>query len=216
MSSGGVVVIVKVVQLHILHIACGMNEAISWVHGDRHYAPIVVDKEAEGASLTQITSSFKGITCRFQVDLYVGHEVQDLFWGIEVGLDTAYYESYVDVSDMLMLVICLEDKEYGCHPTELDCALCHRGHKRTLCDMFPQVVQGNALHVEGTLDGTEANVPQVEPILAVESVSGYGTLAGKLQEYPAEVVCSHLKEQVESLLEAEAARYMWLKCTKGR
>ena len=166
--------------------------------------------------LTQITSSFKGIACRFQVDLYVGHKVQDLFWGIEVGLDAAYYESYVHVGDLLMLVVHLEDKEYGCHPAELEGALCHRGHKCTLCDEFPQVVQGNALYVVGILDGAEANVPQVETILAVESVPGYGTLVSKLQEYPAEVECGHLKEQAGSLLEADAAQYMWLICTKGR
>ena len=166
--------------------------------------------------LTQITSSFKGVACHFQVDLYVRHEVQDLFWGIEAGLDMAYYKSYVDISDLLMLVVHLEDKEYGCHPTELEGALCHGGHKCALCNEFLQVVQGNVLHVEGTLDGTEENVPQVETILAVESVPGYGTLAGKLQEYPAEVECSHLKEQAGSLLEAEAAWYMWLICTKGR
>ena len=73
-------------------------------------------------------------------------------------------------------------------------------HKRTLCDEFPQVVKGNALHVEGTLYRAEADVPQVETVLAVESVSQYGTLAGELQEYLVEVECSHLKEQVEFLL----------------
>ena len=49
-SSGGVVTDVKVVQLHILHVAHGINEAIRQVCGDQHYAPIVVDKEAEGTS----------------------------------------------------------------------------------------------------------------------------------------------------------------------
>ena len=214
-SSSGVVTGVEVVWLHILYIAHGINEAIRWVHGDRHYTPIVVDKEAEGAPFTWTVSSFAGIACCFQVDLYVGHEVQDLFWSIEVGLDVAYYESYVDVSDLLMLVIHLEDKEYGCCPAELEGALCHGGHKCTLCNKFPQVVQGNALHVEGMLDGAEANVPQVETILAVESVPGYGTLAGKLHD-PAEGECGHLKEQVGSLLEVEAAWYMPLICTQER
>ena len=111
-----------------------------------------------------------------------------------------YYESYVDVSDLLMLVIHLEDKEYSCHPTELKGALRHGGHKHTLCDKLPQVVKGNALHVEGMLDGAEADVPQVETILAVESVPWYGTLAGELQEYLVEVECSHLKEPTGSLL----------------
>ena len=123
----------------------------------------------------------------FEVNLYVRHRVYNLFWGIEVGLDMAYYESYVDIGDLLMLVICLEDKEYGCLPTELEGALHHGGHKHALCNEFPHVVKGNALHVEGMLDGAEVDVPQVETILAVESVPWYGTLAGKLQEYPIEV-----------------------------
>ena len=144
--------------------------------------------------LTWITSSFKGIMCHFQVNLYVRHKVQDLFWGIEVGLDAAYYESYVDISDLLMLVICLEDGEYGCHPTELEGALCHGKHKHALCNELPQVVQGNALHVKGLLDGAEADVPQVETILAVESVPRYRTLTYELEEYPAEVECGHLEE----------------------
>ena len=113
---------------------------------------IVVDKEAKGMPLTWITSSFKGYVCCFQVNLYVGHEVQDLFWGIEVGINAAYYESYVNVSDLLMLVIHLKNEEYGCHCTELEAALYHRRHKHTLCNELPQVVQGNALHVKGVLE----------------------------------------------------------------
>ena len=114
---------VKVVWLHILHVAHGINEAIRWVHGDGHHTPIVVDKEAEGVPLAWVTPGFKGIMHRFQVDLYVGHKVKNLFWGIEVGLDVVEYESYIDISDLLMLVIYLEDKENGCSPTELESAL---------------------------------------------------------------------------------------------
>ena len=136
--SGRVVVGVKVVWLHVLHIACGINKTIRWVCGDRH-APIVVDKEAKGVPLTWITSSFKDISCCFKVDLYVRHEVQHLFWGVEVGLNTAYYESYVDVGDLVMLVVHLEDEEYGSHPT-LEGAILHRRHKCTFCDELPQVV----------------------------------------------------------------------------
>ena len=111
-----------------------------------------------------------------------------------VGLDVADYDSYIDVSDLLMLVIHLEDKENGCSPTELEGALCRGGHKHALCDEFPQVVKGNVLHVEGMLYRAESDVPKVETILAVESVPRYGTLAGELQEYPVEVECGHLKE----------------------
>ena len=215
-SSGRAVAGVKVVQLYILHIAHGINEAIRQVPGDQHHALIVVDKEAKGAPLTWITSSFKGAMCHFQINLYVRHKVQDLFWGVEAGIDVAYYKSYVDVGDLLMLVICLKDEKYGCHPPELKGALCHRRHKCTLCDELPQVVQGNALHVKGVLDGAEVDVPQVETTLAVESVLRYRTLTHKLEEYLAEVECGHLEEQVESLLQEGAAWYTQLKCTKGR
>ena len=112
------------------------------------------------------------------------------------------HESYVDVGDLLMLVVCLEDEENGCSPAELEGALHHGGHKCVLSDEFPQVVKGDALHVEGKLYGTEADVPQIETILAVEGVPRDGTLAGELQEYPIEVECSHLKGQVGNLLQA--------------
>ena len=72
------------------------------------------------------------------------------------------------------------------------------------------------MHVKGALDGAEANVPQVETILAVESVTGYRALAYELEEYLAEVECGHLKEQVESLLSEDVAWYTQHKCTKGR
>ena len=188
------------VWLHILHVAHGINEAIGWVCGDRHYTLIDVDKESEGTPLTWVTPSFRGVARCFQVNLYVRHKVENLFWGIEAGLDVADYESYVYVGDLLMLLVHLEDKENGCNPAELKGALCHRRHKCTLCDEFLQVVKGNALHVEGVLCGAEVDVPQVETFLAVESVPRYGTLAGGLQEYPVEVECGHLKEQAGGLL----------------
>ena len=108
-----------------------------------------------------------------------------------------------------MLIVCLEDKENGCSPTELKSALHHRGHKHALCDEFPQIVQGNLLHAEGMLYGAEVDVPQVETILAVEGIPWYGNLAGELQECLVEVECSHLKEQVGNLLQAYAAQYAW-------
>ena len=114
--SGRVVAGVKVVCLHILHVAHGINKTIRWVHGDGHQAPIVVDREVEGMPLARVTPGFKGVMCSFQVDLYVGHEVENLFWGMEAGLNVVDYESYIDVGDLLMLVICLEDKENGCSP----------------------------------------------------------------------------------------------------
>ena len=112
------------------------------------------------------------------------------------------YESYIDIGDLFMLVIHLEDKENGCSPTELKSTLCCRGHKCTLCDKFPQAVQGNALHAEGMLYGAEVDVSQIETVLAVEGVPQYETLAGELQEYLVEVECGHLKEQMGNLLQA--------------
>ena len=58
---------------------------------------------------------------------------------MEVGPDTVHYEPYIDIGDLLMLVIHWEDEEYGCHPTELEGALHHRGHKHALCDEFLQI-----------------------------------------------------------------------------
>ena len=111
------------------------------------------------------------------------------------------HESYVDTSDLLMLVVCLEDEENGCSPTELEGALQHRGHKCALSNESPQAVKRDVLHVEGTLYGAEADVPQVEPILVVESVPQDGALAGQLQKYAVKVKCGHLKEQVGKLLQ---------------
>ena len=79
-------------------------------------------------------------------------------------------ESYIDISDLLMLVICLEDEENGCSPTELEGALQHRGHECSLSNESPQAVKRDALHMEGLQYGTEVNVPQFESVLALEGV----------------------------------------------
>ena len=99
-----------------------------------------------------------------------------------------------------MSVIHLEDEEYGCHPTELKGALHCRRHKCTLHDELSQVVQGNVLCAKGALDEAEVDVPQVETILAMESVPRNGPLAHELEEYLAKVECGHLELPVESLL----------------
>ena len=70
--------------------------------------------------------------------------------------------------------------------------------------------------VKGALDGAEADVPQIETILAVESVPRYRTITRELEEYPAEVECGHLEEQAESVLQDGVVQYTWLKYTKGR
>ena len=122
-------------------------------------------------------------------------------FGIEAGLDVADHESYVDVGDLLMLVVHLEDEENGCSPTELKDALQCGGHKCTLSDESPQAVKRDVLHVEGSLYGAEVNVPQVESILALKGIPQDGTLAGQLQKYAVKIKCGHLKEQGGKLLQ---------------
>ena len=73
--SDWVVVGVKVVQLHIPHIACGVNEAVRWVCWDGHCTPIVADKKTKGMPLARVTPSFKGVMCHLEVSLYIGHKV---------------------------------------------------------------------------------------------------------------------------------------------
>ena len=75
--------------------------------------------------------------------------------------------------------------------------------------MSPRLRPSWLWRVSLALDGTEVDVPQVETILAVESVPRYRTLTRKLEEYPAEVECGHLEEQVESLLQEGVACYTW-------
>ena len=115
-----------------------------------------------------------------------------------------------------MLVICLEDEENGCSPTELEGALRCGGHKRTLSDESPQAVKRDVLHAEGSLYGAEANVPQVESILALEGVPQDGVLVGQLQKYAIKVKCGHLKEQAGKLLQVEATQYLWVNLHRGR
>ena len=112
-------------------------------------------------------------------------------------------ESYIDVSDLLMLVICLEDEENGCSPIELEGALWHRGHERTLGDESLQAVKRDALHTEGLQYGTEVNVPQVESVLALEGVPWDGALVSQLQKNAVKVKCGHLKDKWEDYSKSE-------------
>ena len=104
-------------------------------------------------------------------------------------------ESYIDVSDLLMLVIHLEDEENGCSPTELEGAIRHRGHERALSDESLQAVKRDALHTEGSQYGTEVNVPQVEFVLALEGIPQDRTLVSQLQKNVVKVKCGHLKDK---------------------
>ena len=114
---------VKVVWLHIPHIAGGVDKAVGWVCGNRHGTPKIADKEAKGVPLTRVTSGLKSIMCCLEVDPYVLDEVQNLVRSIQVGLNPVDNESHVDICDLLMLAVCLEDQEDGSSPTELRSAL---------------------------------------------------------------------------------------------
>ena len=73
--SSWVVVGVKVIWLYIPHITHQVDEAVRQVHGDRHGAPIVADKEAKGTPLAGIVPSLKSIIHHLEVNLYVPNEV---------------------------------------------------------------------------------------------------------------------------------------------
>ena len=73
--SSRVVVGIEVVWLHIPHVAGGVDEAVRWIHGDGHGAPIVADEEAKGMSLAGVVPGLKGIPHHLEVNLYVLDEV---------------------------------------------------------------------------------------------------------------------------------------------
>ena len=127
-----------------------------------------------------------------------------------MGLDVADHKFYIDVGDLLMLVVHLEDEKNGCSSAELEGALQCGGHKCALSDESPQAVKRDALHVEGLLYGAEVNVPQVESVLVLKGVPWDGALVSQLQKYAVEVKCGHLKEQVGKLLQVEAMWYPWV------
>ena len=133
-----------------------------------------------------------------------------------MGLHMADHESYIDVGDLLMLVVCLEDEENGCSPAELEGALQHRGHEHALSDESPQVVKRDALHSEGSLYGTEVNVPQVESILALEGVPQDGALVGQLQKNVVKVKCGNLEEKWENYCKSEQCSIHRLICTQEK
>ena len=160
----------EVVWLCIPHIAGWVDEAVRQVCGNEHGAPEVADKEAKGTPLARVTPSLKSIMHHLEVDLYVLDKVQNLVQSIQVGLDPVDNESHVDICDLLMLAVCLEDQEDGSSPTELRSALQSGGHECALSDEFPQAAKGDALHVECLSYGTEADVPQIESILTMESL----------------------------------------------
>ena len=70
-----VVACIKVVWLHVPHIARWVDEAVRQICGNGHGTPIVADKEAKGAPLVGVTPSLKSIPCHLEVDLYIPDEV---------------------------------------------------------------------------------------------------------------------------------------------
>ena len=112
-----------------------------------------------------------------------------------MGLHLADHKSHIDVSDPLMLAICLEDQENGSSPAELGRALRCGGYECALGNESSQMVKRDALHVEGLPYGTEANISQVESILALEGVPWDGALISQHQKNAVKVKCGHLKEK---------------------
>ena len=70
-----VVVGIEVVWLHVPHIAGWVDEAVWWIHGNGHGAPIVANKEAKGMPLAGITPGLKSVLHHLEVNLYVPDEV---------------------------------------------------------------------------------------------------------------------------------------------
>ena len=110
---------VKVVWLHIPHVAHGVDEALRQIHGDGHGTPIVAEEEAKGTPLAGVTPSLKSIARHLEFDLYILNKVQDLVQSIQVGLDPVDHKPHIDICDPFMSAICLEDKEDGSSPAEL-------------------------------------------------------------------------------------------------
>ena len=70
-----VVVGIKVVWIHVPHIAHWVDEAVWQVYGNGHGTPKVADKDAKGMPLAGVTPGLKSIQCHLEVDLYVPDEV---------------------------------------------------------------------------------------------------------------------------------------------
>ena len=73
--SSRVIAGVKVVQLHVPHVAHGVNEAVRQVCGNGHGTPIVADKEAKGMPLAGVAPGFKSVVHCLVVDLYICNKV---------------------------------------------------------------------------------------------------------------------------------------------
>ena len=65
---------VKVIWLHIPHVAHRVNKAVRWVREDGHGAPIA-DKESKGMPLAGVTPGLKNIMHHLEVDLYICNKV---------------------------------------------------------------------------------------------------------------------------------------------
>ena len=117
--SHQVVAGIKVVWLHIPHVARGVDKAVQWICRDGHCAPIVADEEVKGAPLAQVTHSLKSIALYLEVTLNVPNKVQDLVQSIQVGIDPVDHKPHIDVCDPFVLAVHLEDQEDGCGSAEL-------------------------------------------------------------------------------------------------
>ena len=141
-----IVVGVKMIQFNIFYIPSGIHQAMRRVHGDGHSTAEIVYKKAKGAPLARVASGLEGIMCRLKVDLYVFDKIEDLVWGIQAGLNSADHKSHINISNFLVLAVCLNDQENGGCPAELGGSHRPKGHKHALGDESMQAIEGEALH----------------------------------------------------------------------
>ena len=77
-----VVVGVKMVWLHALHIVGGVHKAVWWVCGDGDCALKVAHKEAKGAPLARVAPGFESYPHHLEVNFYILDKVKGLVWHV--------------------------------------------------------------------------------------------------------------------------------------
>ena len=187
-----VVVGVKVVWLHVPHVAHWVDEAVQRIHGDGHGTPIVADKEAKGTPLAGVAPALRASCTTLRSPSM--SLTKSRIWS-RVYRWESDHKPHIDVCDPFVLAICLEDQEDGGSPAELRRTLQQREHEHTLGNEFPQMVKRGVLHAEGSSYGMKANIPQVESILTLEGVKWDGALVHQHQLNTVEVKCHHLKRK---------------------
>ena len=150
---------VKIIWFNTFYITGGIHQAIRWVSGDGHGTIEIVYKKAKGMPLAGIAPGLESITCHLKVDLYVFDEIEDLFRGIQVRLNSVDHEPHVNIGNFFVLAVHLENQENGGHSAELEGSLKLRRYEHPICKELPQAIKGEALHAERSSQETKADVP---------------------------------------------------------